>query len=819
MKVFPRSRQGFEVASVVSRAEHADETRGGGGVLNATLVVRGEFRLRHGGIAELIADRPVICSGDVFHREPQQGLAYPGDFVPFKPAGEWMVVGTAHNAGYGGSERFGVRVRIGEQSKLIDVLGNRTWVPTLLRWRPGPAEATGPIPLTYDRAWGGPQYAMNPLGRGQAGEAMPNLETPGAWVESRGSRVAPAGFGPLPAAWPQRQNWMGKYNARWVQEHWPWLPPDFDFRFFMAAPADQWAPGYFRGDEPLVFEQMHPEHAVYRSQLPGMRARCFVTQRTGAVAAETPGDSAGESAFREVPLNLDTVWVDLDQEKLVLAWRGRLPVASIKLLDIESVLAVVEPLDQADRGIEFYKQSLAAQCVPRTQRGPPHVDATAVRAQIDAAFAQAAKERADIEAMIAQETARAEAMLAEGSQEAASAGQTAGIDWQTPERGTGVKGPESPQEAIASLRKELAGLEAITGLDVSKQIAGVKEAIAGLEEAESLVASLPEQIRTREQAILATIPSELLVVKKLPTRAPIDLEAARHQGFAQFDLAGIDFSGLDLTGVDFRGAILRGAKLAGTTLRGADFTHANLSGADLTNADLRDATLDDVDLTSAVVSAVRWAGASLSRTRLSGLQLAGADFTGVRGTYANFWRAKLVDACFTNAELESANFREAVAQRADFSGAKLCRADFGSVQAVGIVLRGATLTNFRAREKADFSHAVVAGAVADDSTWVTSTLDGVDFRQATMRRAQFSEASLRGAMFDRCNLADAVFDDANVESGVLTHANLLRATFDRTNLTNARLDGSNLYEAGFWEATLDGVTHAGANMKRTRLAQ
>ena len=819
MQVFPRSRQGFEVASVVSRVEHADSPSGGCGILNATFVVRGEFQLRHGGVAEPIADRPVVCSGDLFHAEPQQGVAYPGDFVPFKPAGEWMAVGTAYNAGYGEAGRFGVRVRIGQQSKLIDVLGDRTWVPTLLRWRPGPAEATGPIPLTYDRAWGGPSYAMNPLGRGRVGEAMPNLETPGAWVDSRSSRVAPAGFGPLPSHWPQRQKWMGKYNARWVREHWPWLPPDFDYRFFMAAPEDQWALGYFRGDEPLVFEQMHPDHAVYQSQLPGVRARCFVTQRSESVAAETPGDSGGESVFREVPLNLDTVWVDLDQEKLVLVWRGRLPVASIKLLDIQNVLALVEPLDQPDPGLQFYKQSLAEQCVPRKQQGPPRVDAAAVRAQIDAAFAQAAKERAEIEAMIAKETAKAEAMLAESRQKAAAAGQTAGIDWQTPELGTAVKVPESPQEAIASLRKELAGLEAFTGFDVSKQIASVKEAIAGLEEADALVASLPDQIRAREQAILAKIPPELLVVRKLPTGAPIDLEAARNHGFAKFDLAGVDFSGLDLSGVNFRGARLRGAKLTGTTLRGADFTNANLSGADLTGADLRDATLDDVDLTSAVVSAVRWTGASLSRTRLSGLQLAGADFTGARGKYANFWRATLVDACFANAELESANFREAVVQRTDFSGAKLCRADFGSVQAAGIVLRGATLTNFRAREQADFSNAVVAGAVADDSTWVTSTLDGIDFRQATMRRAQFSEASLRGAIFDRCNLADAVFDDANVENGVLTHANLLRATFDRTNLTNARLDGSNLYEAGFWEATLDGATHAGANIKRTRLAQ
>jgi len=622
----------------------------------------------------------------------------------------------------------------------------------------------------------------------------------------------PAGFGTLPTAWPQRQKWMGKYNARWVREHWPWLPPDFDYRFFMAAPEDQWAKGYFRGDEPLAFEQMHPDHSVYQSRLPGVRARCFVTQRTGDGAAE----GAGELVFREVPLNLDTVWVDLDQEKLVLVWRGRLPVASLKLLDIETVMPLVDPLDQPDPGIRFYEQLLARQLAPPAE---PLVDAAAVRAKIDAAFAAAEQERAALEAEVAEEVAKAEAVLAEGSQEAAAAAKAAGIDWQMPEVAVGATPPESPQEAIAGLRKELAAIEALTDVDVSEQIVSLRQAITGIEEAEAFVAAIPAEIQAREQEILAQIPSELLATRKLPASKPIDLEAARTVGFMNFDLAGADLSGLDLSGVSFRGARLSGATLMGAALRRADFTNANLSNANLTGVDLRDATLDGADLTAAVVSATRWAGASLSATRLSGLDLSGADFTGVRGQYADFRNAMLVGSCFVNAELEHANFCGATVERADFSGARLQRADFGSARAAGIVLRGALLTNLRAREKADFTAAVLSKAVADDSAWGTSTLDGADFRQASLQRAQFSEASLRGVMFDRCNLAHAMFDDANIESGLLTHANLLRATFDRANLTNARLDGSNLFEAGLWEAQLDGVTHAGANVKRTRLAR
>lgn len=819
MKVLPQEHAGYEVGwlvwKVVDAAGQADDATADS--LTATFFVRAEFRLRHGEAAELITDRPIVFCGDVPHAEARQGLAYPTDYVPYKPLGEWMAIGTAYNAGWGDRHKFGARVRIGDHAKLVDVVGDRSWQPTLLRWEPGPAAAIAAVPLTYDRAWGGPAHAANPLGRGQVGDAMHNLEIPRAWVDSRSSPALPAGFGPLPSTWAQRKQWMGKYNAGWIRDHWPWLPPDFDVRFFMAAPEDQWVDGYFRGDEPIVLEQMHPVHAVYQSRLPGLRARCFVRQRSGAGAAGRPGHWGEELHFREVPLHLDTVWIDADQEKLVLAWRGCLPVASLKLLDVEHLFSVLEPLDEPDRGLPFFEEMLAAELTP-ADLSPPF-DPAALRAEIDAALAQGAKERADIEAMMLEQIAKVEAFAAAKQEEGVATARKLGIDWQLPDAAAIAAAPKTPEEGIAAMRQKLAELEAFTGFDVTQEIANLKRAITETEEAAALLTAVPQQIRAREQEILSKMPPELLAVRKLPDGQPIDLEAARATGFAKFDLAGVDFSGLDLSGIDFRDARLAGAKLVRATLGKADFTGANLTGADLTGADLRSATLDGADLTDAVVPYTRWAGASLSGTRLSGLQLAGADFTGVHGLQANFSNAVLAESCFAKADLAQADFSGAIVQRADFSAAKLTRADFGGAHAAGIVFRGAELTNLRAREKADFTGAIVAGAVADESAWGTSILDGADFREASLRRAQFSEASLRGAMFDDCNLANAVFDDADLERAMLMHANLLRVTFDRANLTNARLDGANLFEAGLWEPRLEGATYAGANVKRTRLAQ
>ena len=91
---------------------------------------------------------------------------------------------------------------------------------------------------------------------------------------------------------------------------------------------------------------------------------------------------------------------------------------------------------------------------------------------------------------------------------------------------------------------------------MSEQIASVRQAIASIEEAEAFIAALPAEIEARKQKILAKIPPDLLTVRKLPAGEPIDLEAARTVGFANFNLAGVDLSGLDLSGVTFRGARL-----------------------------------------------------------------------------------------------------------------------------------------------------------------------------------------------------------------------------------------------------------------------
>src|SRR6185436_20521774 len=114
-----------------------------------------------------------------------------------------------------------------------------------------------------------------------------------------------------------------------MKERWPYFPDDFDFTYFNAAPEDQQLRKYLHGDEELRFDNLHPTIPSYRSALPGLRMRAFLSEKL----------KSGKR-FREIPLNLDTLFVDMDKERLLLVWRGVAPVLSEELTEIEHALAV-----------------------------------------------------------------------------------------------------------------------------------------------------------------------------------------------------------------------------------------------------------------------------------------------------------------------------------------------------------------------------------------------------------------------------------------------------------------------------------------------
>jgi uncharacterized protein YjbI with pentapeptide repeats len=785
MKIVCQSRDSLATGWVV--ASLPDSPQGCIAGLGASFFVKAVYRLQPEGVAAPWTDGAVTGCGDVApDGNSAHGISYASDWVPHKPFAEFMAVGTAYSPSPTGSVAYQVRMQVGNASKSLDVIGDRAWNTSLLgRHSPGPASPVKAVPLDYAHAWGGPKYPYNPVGRGFRTDAMPNLEVPGDHALKYTAEAQPAGFAPIPPSWPQRSAKLRGPDGQWRRHRWPWLPEQFDYTFFNAAPPDQWIDGFFRGDESLQFENMHPEHAVYTTRLPGMRARCFVTRRQG-------DDDSQPASLCEVPLSLDTLWVDMDQEKLALVWRGRTPVRSVKLRDVESLLVLLEPLDEPDHPLAHYEAMFAKE--PVVAEAPPAMarerfDFAAMKADLEAKVEAVRKEIAEVEKLAQQ------AMNGPQMAKLKAAGHV----------------PPPPQEfeaAVAAAKqsgdKQLAGL--LKSLQnnpraTAEQIETAKKASTLFSQGIADVLALPGKVATLKAEFDAKI-AAAFPPKKVIDRTAFDAEAARREGFAKAKLRHADFTGLDLSGVSFAGAFLREAKFAGAKLCGADLSGANLCGADLSGADLTGARLDHADLQKAIVAAAVWKQTSLTQAKLSGLDLTGADFSAATGTRPDFTEAILAAATFCGAILPQAVFRKAVLADADFTHTHLQGADLSFAKAPGVRMADSDLSRLRAGHGADFSNADLRRIKADGSIWKGSNLAKANFQQATLVRARFPEARLPEVLFDRCDLAHGVFEDAQLNGAVLTNANLLRVAFDRADLTDASFDNANLYEAGFWDAVL-----------------
>jgi hypothetical protein len=125
----------------------------------------------------------------------------------------------------------------------------------------------------------------------------------------KGSRSIGTGFGFYPKQYPPRSSFAGTYDERWKRERFPFLPPDFDYRFFQAAYPELITEHHLRGNERVFAENVSPG---------------------GMIVVDLPGiDIVIESVFARKRIQaaavLDTVVMDTEGERMLLVWRQMLP--------------------------------------------------------------------------------------------------------------------------------------------------------------------------------------------------------------------------------------------------------------------------------------------------------------------------------------------------------------------------------------------------------------------------------------------------------------------------------------------------------------
>lgn len=295
------------------------------------VAVKATFTIAPDGTTSVAAEQlPVTLAPEYLGEPGKSSLRYESDLVMTKRTTDVLLHGHAYAPNGDLKTYLDIGMRVGPVIKVLRVFGDRVWTTS-----GGSVSLSAPrpffkMPIVWERAYGGidakadPQLepawdGRNPIGRGYAvasahidGEPAPHIEYPNVSIKVWSDRPTPAGFGPLSSHWQPRAQYAGTYDDAWLKTRMPLLPEDFDERFFQAAPADQQAPQFLRGGEPVVLRNLMPGSGDLRFYLP----RVFLGFETFF-----------NDGSRELhpPPKLHSVILEPDEPRVSLVWHTALP--------------------------------------------------------------------------------------------------------------------------------------------------------------------------------------------------------------------------------------------------------------------------------------------------------------------------------------------------------------------------------------------------------------------------------------------------------------------------------------------------------------
>lgn len=302
-------------------------------------VVKATYDLVDDQRVKISQDQEPITVADRYYGEVNvTSVARESDLKPFKPRTDVVVVGDGHAPRGKPAQSFFVEARLGDVHKALRVHGERSWRRKMgMFWSLTDPEPCVTVPIRYEHAFGGTfatdegvqAYAPNPVGVGfaparVAGETdelpAPRIEDPHDVVMDFGREHHPVGFGWIGRAWQPRLALAGTYDDAWKESQWPLPPRDFDDAYHNGAHPDLLYPTYLRGGEPFSAMNMTPSGSV-SFEVPSWRVDIRVRYRDGNI--------------ERYPTNIDTLIVDLSEQKVVLVHRVRVPEAGpIRVVEV-----------------------------------------------------------------------------------------------------------------------------------------------------------------------------------------------------------------------------------------------------------------------------------------------------------------------------------------------------------------------------------------------------------------------------------------------------------------------------------------------------
>ncbi len=296
-------------------------------------VVKGTFNFprENGETLRLSPEQMDLVMSDEFSGKP--GFSAPvreSDFSPFKSRCDVVLNGCAHAPGGKRATRVQVGLRIGSLTKSFEVVGNRSWKAGLLGVGATEIEPFLQMPISYDRAFGGSDNSHpdvrkhaatmgNPVGVGFHvnhapsaidGKPLPHTEETGKPVTKPDGSYRPMSFGVLGRGWEPRIRYAGTYDQNWTDNVFPFLPADFDDRYYQSAPEDQQI-DFPTGGEDVVLVNLTVEGRT-TFKLPGMALPVSFYMKN----------------FDEHPrkASADTIIIDSERRQVFILWRAAIPL-------------------------------------------------------------------------------------------------------------------------------------------------------------------------------------------------------------------------------------------------------------------------------------------------------------------------------------------------------------------------------------------------------------------------------------------------------------------------------------------------------------
>jgi len=278
--------------------------------------------------------RPPVV-GDVYWGEPgTSSIKYASDYHIGKPYSDIIMLGDAFAPAAQEVTQLDVGLNVGQVHKTIRVFGDRHWQDGRLT-SPKPFKT---MAMKYEKAYGGVVSTdgqtqevnrRNPLGRGFAGQRntkemngvpLPNLEDPNNLISDPTQQPMPACFGVSAPHWLPRSDYAGTYDERWQNKRAPYLPEDFDKRFFCMAHPDLIYPGFLNGGESVEITNMHP-HGSITFAIPYIKLNAEVTVAGNAVHPQ---------------FDMETLTIEPNQLTLSMVWRAAMQCDK-KMLKISDI--------------------------------------------------------------------------------------------------------------------------------------------------------------------------------------------------------------------------------------------------------------------------------------------------------------------------------------------------------------------------------------------------------------------------------------------------------------------------------------------------